>query len=139
MGKKLAVVTFGLAVLCASQSWAGSSGPGWASRQTGAQNQAPIPAAKARYTYCVGGGMGTSYFSSVITSALGPPLVKPNQDSSLEHEFDAYLKTMHVLNQGSTCITSLVMADIVRGRKQREDESAYMKYKIVETNWTGNQ
>ena len=82
--------------------------------------------------------MGTTYFSSVITSALGPPRVKPNQDSSLQHAFDAYLKTMHVLNQGSTCITSVVMADIVRGKKQREDDSAYMKYKIVETNWTGN-
>jgi len=61
MGKKLAVMTFGLALLCASQGWAGSSGPGWASRQTGAQAQAPVPAAKARYTYCIGGGMGTSY------------------------------------------------------------------------------
>jgi hypothetical protein len=32
MVNKLAIAVFGLAVICTSQSWAGSSGPGWASR-----------------------------------------------------------------------------------------------------------
>jgi hypothetical protein len=34
MVNKLAIAVFGLAVLCTSQVWAGSSGPGWASRLT---------------------------------------------------------------------------------------------------------
>ena len=34
MGNKLTIIAvFGLAVLCTSQVWAGTAGPGWASRQ----------------------------------------------------------------------------------------------------------
>jgi hypothetical protein len=32
MGNKLAIALFSLGVLCASQAWAGTGGPGWASR-----------------------------------------------------------------------------------------------------------
>ena len=46
MTKILAVGTIGLVVLCASQSWAGSSGPGWASRLNG-----NTPAQQATDTY----------------------------------------------------------------------------------------
>jgi len=45
MGNKLAITVFGLAVLCTSQVWAGTGGPGWASRLNGAQ----APAADAAY------------------------------------------------------------------------------------------
>ena len=38
MDKKLAAVTFGLAVFCASQSWAGATGNGW-SQPTAAPQQ----------------------------------------------------------------------------------------------------
>ncbi|MES2293831.1 MAG: hypothetical protein V4527_11085 [Pseudomonadota bacterium] len=33
MGNKLTIAVFGLAILCTSQAWAGTAGPGWASRQ----------------------------------------------------------------------------------------------------------
>lgn len=44
MTRILAVGTIGLVVLCASQSWAGTAGPGWASRLNGAT---PAPSASA--------------------------------------------------------------------------------------------
>jgi hypothetical protein len=131
MSKKFAVVTIGMAVLFVSPAWAGMTRNGSPSPQTSAQGP--------RYAYCYGGGNGTSYFSSVITAASASPVnIASGHDASLQQAFDAYLKSRGVVNQGSTCITSPAMADIVRGKKQREDEVAYMKLKIVETNWAGN-
>ena len=46
MGNKLAIAVFGLAVLCTSQVWAGTGGPGWASRLNG-----NTPAQQANDTY----------------------------------------------------------------------------------------
>ena len=135
MNNKRSITVFALVLLCASQSWAGSSGPGWASRLNGAQ--APVTAAKAQYTYCVGGLAGTYYFSSVITSAPTADIRHLNDKS--EVLFDTYLKTRGALNNGSGCYTSEKMATTMSAKKQREDQFVYMKYKIVETNWTGNQ
>lgn len=126
----------GLVLLCASQSWAGSGGPGYAQRLGGAQ--APAPAAIAHYTYCFGGLAGTGYFSPVITSA--PAAYKPEQASSLGIDFGAYLtKTLRVSNSGGQCFTSEAMATTVSAKKQREAELVYRKWKIVETTWTGNR
>ena len=135
MGKKLAVVTFGLAVLCASQVWAGGSGPGWASRQTGAQ----APAANAYYTYCYAGDAPThtAYFSAVIPSA--PVAEVRDIKSKSQVSFDTYLKSVGARNSGALCIPNVVSANSVLGKKQREADLVSEKWKIVETNWTGNQ
>jgi hypothetical protein len=126
----------GLALLLyASQSWAGSAGPGWATRLNGAQT--PATAAKTLYTYCVGGLAGTYYFCSIINSAPTADVRHLNDKS--EVLFDTYLKTRGALNNGSGCYTSQEMATAISAKKQREDQCVYMKYKIVETNWTGNQ
>ena len=135
MGNKLAVVTFGLSVLCVSQSWAGSSGPGWASRLNGAQ----APAAKTYYTYCYASyaATATAYFSAVFTSASVANMGDLKGKSQVS--FDTYLKTLGARNTGSSCISTTESANGVLGKKQREAELVSEKWKIVETNWTGNQ
>ena len=135
MVNKLAIAVFGLAVLCASQSWAGSSGPGWASRLNGAQ----APAAMTYYTYCYGGDAPThtAYFSAVITSA--PVTDIGDLKGKSQVSFDTYLKTLGDRNSGSSCISTTVSANGALGKKQREADLVSEKWKIVETNWTGNQ
>ena len=135
MVNKLAIAVFGLAVLCASQSWAGSGGPGWASRLTGAQ----APAANTYYTYCYAGDAPThtAYFSAVITSA--PAADGGALKSKSQVSFDTYLKTVGARNSGALCIPNVVSANTMLGKKQREAELVSEKWKIVETNWTGNQ
>ena len=126
----------GLALLlCASQSWAGSSGPGWASRLTGAQ---PL-AAKTYYTYCYAPDTltATAYFSAVITSA--PTANAGDLKSKSQVSFDTYLKTVGARNSGALCIPNVVSANTMLGKKQREADLVSEKWKIVETNWTGNQ
>jgi hypothetical protein len=61
MGKKLTVVTFGLAVLCASQGWAGTMGNGAAQRRAAAglppaqQEGAPRPQSQPQQTWVLHG------------------------------------------------------------------------------------
>ena len=127
----------GLALLLVgSQSWAGSSGPGWASRLNGAQAPA---AAKTYYTYCYAGDAPThtAYFSAVITSA--PAVDTHDLKGKSEASFDTYLKTVGARNSGALCIPNVVSANTMLGKKQREAELVSEKWKIVETNWTGNQ
>jgi len=133
MSKKLALTVFGLVMICTSQSWAGSSGPGYASRLTGSQ----APAAKTYYTYCYGGDAPThtAYFSAVITSALAADIREIKSKSQVS--FDAYLKTVGARNSGSSCISTTVSANGVLGKKQREADLVSEKWKIVETNWAG--
>ena len=135
MGKKLAVVTFGLAVLCTSQSWAGSSGPGWASRLNGAQ----APGANTYYTYCYAGDAPThtAYFSAVFSSA--PVADGRDIKSKSQVSFDTYLKTVGARNSGAMCIPTTVSANGMIGKKQREADLVSERWKIVETNWTGIQ
>ena len=127
----------GLALLlCTSQSWAGSSGPGWATRLNGAQAPA---AAKTYYTYCYAGDAPThtAYFSAVITSA---PVADTREiKSESQVSFDAYLKTVGARNSGALCIPNVVSANTMLGKKQREADLVSEKWKIIETNWTGNQ
>jgi hypothetical protein len=137
MVNKLAIAAFGLAVLCTSQVWAGSSGPGWASRLNGAQ--APVTAAKPYYTYCYAGDAPThtAYFSAVITSA---PVADAREiKSKSQVSFDTYLKTVGARNSGAMCIPNVVSASTMLGKKQREADLVSEKWKIVETNWTGNE
>lgn len=126
MGNKLPIAVIGLALLCASQSWAGTAGNGWAQRN----GIKPVP--KTHYTYCMGGLPKTAYFSSVIVSA--PTLNKPDLDAP----FGTYLtKTLAVRNNGGMCYASDTMAGAVDGKKQREKELVWEKWKIVETKWKG--
>ena len=135
MGKKLSIAVCGLALLCASQVWAGGSGPGWASRQTGAQ----APGANTYYTYCYAGDAPThtAYFSAVITSA--PVADVRDIKGKSQVSFDTYLKTVGARNSGALCIPNVVSANTMLGKKQREADLVSEKWKIVETNWTGNQ
>jgi hypothetical protein len=135
MGKKLSIAIVGLTVLCASQGWAGGSGPGWATRLNGAQ----APAANTYYTYCYAGDAPThtAYFSAVITSAPAADGGDPKSKSQVA--FDTYLKTVGARNSGALCIPNVVSANTMLGKKQREADLVSEKWKIVETNWTGNQ
>jgi hypothetical protein len=127
MTNKFSIAIFGLAVVCASPSWAGTTGNG-AAQRNGVQ-----PVAKTHYTYCFGGLRKIVYFSPVIAS---PPTVnKPDPGGP----FGAYLtKTYGVgSNDGGQCVSSEAMADIISAKKQREAEFDYKKWKIVETTWAG--
>ncbi len=127
MAHRNMVAVLGLALLCASQGWAGSTGNGWQQR-TGAQ----APAASAHYTYCFGGLPKTAYFSAVFSSA-------PLENGELKTSFGDYLGTLGARNNGAMCFASDTMKGAEAGKKQREAELVWEKWKIVETGWTGGQ
>jgi hypothetical protein len=104
--------------------------------QAGSTGHGITPTATTHYTYCFGGGVGTAYFSPVLTSTAAA--YKREQTSLLGIDFGAYLtKTLRVTNNGGQCFASETMANTVLMKKQREDELIYRKWKIVETKWTG--
>lgn len=119
----VSIVIAGLAIFSAAQAWAGTTGNG------SAQRNGP----KTHYSYCFGGLRETVYFSRIITSA--PSVTKPD----LGIKFGAYLtKTYGVgSNNGGQCIVSESMADTTNGKKQREAEFVWRKWKIIETDWAG--
>ena len=55
MGKKLAGVTFGVVVLCASQSWAGTTGNGWAQQGAPAVPKQAQPQPQSQQTWVLHG------------------------------------------------------------------------------------
>jgi hypothetical protein len=74
MGKKFAMVVFGLLVLFASQGWAGTLGNGAAQRRAAAGlPPLPGPDAKTRYEFCYAGNPKVVYFTQVVTVAPGAP------------------------------------------------------------------
>ena len=129
--RKLLLAIFGSALLCASQSLAGSMGNGAAQRN----GTAPAPpVAKAHYSVCWGQWPRTStaYFSAVITSA--PSLQNP----SFEAPFRTYLHNTFSIGAAPQCFVALSMDDAVAAKKKQEASFVgQQKSKIVETNWAG--
>ena len=129
MGNRFSLALIGLVLVCTSQAWAGSSGNGWG------QRNGIAPVAVAHYSYCFGGRPSKVYFSGVITSA--PTVYKPQ----LGGPFGKYLTQTYgfASNDGGQCVTSEVMADVVRAKQQREAEFVARTWTIVETDWVGGE
>ncbi|MGH9771570.1 MAG: hypothetical protein ACRD4Q_07715 [Candidatus Acidiferrales bacterium] len=126
--RKLPFAIFGLALLCASQALAGA---------TGSELKQPTTV----YFYCYGGqpqlgGTATVYFSTVFSRVITNTTLAP---TDLGSAFKSYLnKTFgERSNNGAACISSGSMDVAVTDKKKREAEYDGLKWKIVETNWTG--
>jgi len=128
MGGRFSVAIFGMALLCASQASAGSSGNG------SGEGSSPGTVARPHYSYCFGGRPKTVYFSSVIVSAptIGRPGLNGPYGKYLTQKFGA------ASNDGGQCITSDTMADAANGKKQREASFVTTTWKIIETQWSGD-
>jgi hypothetical protein len=129
--RKSPFAIFGLALLFASQSSAGTLGNGAAQRN----GVAPAPpVARAHYGYCYGQWPRTStaYFSAVITSAPSP------KNPSFEAPFRSYLHNTFGIGASTVCRDLPSMDAAVGAKKQDEDmfRSGYHS-QIVETNWAG--
>ena len=128
MSKKFVITVFGLVVLCASQVWAGSSGPGWASRLTGAVN----PPAKTHYAFCYARDPKVVYLTQVIT--LAPTVSTPG----LARPYANYIQTTYgeSIYRMSRCIDANSNADAL-AEKQRYKES-FGTTRLIEIEWAGN-
>jgi len=128
MSKKFAMVVLGLLVLFASQGWAGSGGPGWASRLTGAG----LPPAKTHYTFCYARDPKVVYLTQVIT--LAPTVSAP----SLAGAYANYIQTTYGASvyRMSRCIAADSNADAV-AEKQRY-KVMFGTTRLIEIEWAGN-
>lgn len=124
----IAALGCGLAMLCASQSWAGSTGNGWSQRPTAAG--VPAEGAQTQYVFCYGANPKTAYFSSVFSVASTRDM------PGLGTAYDHYLTQMGYRTNGGQCIhadaTTLASAEKMRR------ESELRPRKIIETSWSGS-
>jgi hypothetical protein len=120
MGKKLSIVIVGLASICASQSWAGSTGNGWAQP------------AETQYAFCYGGNVKVVYISGIITVASTASM--PN----LGVAYGDYVKTTYGLPglDRQRCVTAGSIADAT-AEKQRYKQM-FGTTKLVEIEWAGD-
>ncbi len=124
--RRVPLAAFGLALLCASVTSAGTMGNGHGTN---------TPVAKAHYTFCWGQWPRTStaYFSAVITSVPSP------KNPSFEAPFRSYLHKTFGIGAATQCFISLSMDGAVTGKKQQESSFVLQqKLKIVETTWAGD-
>ncbi len=129
MSKNLAIAVCGLALLCVSQSWAGSMGNGAAQRR--AAFGLPPQGATTNYVFCYGGNPHTVYFSPVFAAAStrGIP--------SLSAAYGRYLTQMGYMADGGQCIHASASADASAAKRRQESEFRSGR-NIIETTWSGN-
>jgi len=131
MNRHLAIAAagFGLALLCTSQSWAGSTSNGWSQRPTAAG--VPAEGARTQYVFCFGGNPYTIYFSPVFTTASSSDI--PN----LSVAYGRYLTQTGYKANGGQCIHSDTSAD-ASAEKLRRENGFRPGRKIIETSWSGS-
>ena len=130
MSKKLSIVVIGLAALCTSQVWAGTSGNGWEQRRAAAG--LPPEGATTQYAFCYGGNVKVVYFNRIIT--LAPTTSAPN----LAAAYGDYVKTTYGLPgvDRLRCVTANSNADALAEKERYR--GMFGKAKIVEIEWAGD-
>lgn len=129
MSKAIAAAAagFGLAFLCVSQSWAGTTGNGWGQSRAAAGSPG---GAQLQYVFCYGANPYTAYFSPVFTTASRRSV------PDLGVAYGQYLTQTGYRTNGGQCVhadaLSLASAEKVRR------ESELRPRKIIETSWSGS-
>jgi hypothetical protein len=88
----LSIAAFGLALLCAAPSWAGSAG--------GVSGGPSVPVPATRYGFCYVVDSHDLYFSKLFTYATGP---KTGRMVFSDAFSDYIMKTYHVVRGGGNC------------------------------------
>lgn len=125
----IAATGFGLALLCASQSFAGTTGNGWS--QSRATAGLPSGGAQTQYVFCYGANPNTAYFSPVFTAASTKSI--PDLGVAYGH----YLTQTGYRTNGGQCIHAAASADASAEKMRRESELRAGR-KIMEISWSGN-
>src|SRR5258706_12860899 len=120
---KLSIATFGLALLCAPPSWAGSAG--------GVIGGPSVPVPATRYGFCFASDSRDVYYSKVFTYTTGPK-TGPNVFGLA---FWNYLRPTY---PGSSWTDPVCRVDDAKAEVERLKKTAAQRIpgdKIVETNW----